>query len=247
MNRDGLLVFLTDLIFFGFPNGLLVFWKRKSTKGEVKVKLKQYPHPFYLRGGSSDFYTFDQIFKSKEVNIKIHVQSGDYIVDGGANVGLASIFLSQLYPLCTIIAIEPEASNFHQLLRNTKQYSNIVCLQKALWPETAFLQIENPDSEKWGFTVKEGHGSGKIESITIPQLLDTYKIKEIALLKVDIEGAELELFSNAEAWLPKVKNIAIELHDNSRVGCSKSFFTAIIKGDFSINVKGEKIIASRNS
>mgnify|MGYP000361339186 CR=1 FL=1 len=50
------------------------------------------------------------------------------------------------------------------------------------------------------------------------------------LLKIDIEGAEKELFSeNTDYWLGKVNMIIIELHDWMRKDCSKNFYSAIKK------------------
>jgi hypothetical protein len=43
--------------------------------------------------------------------------------------------------------------------------------------------------------------------------------REVDILKIDVEGAELELFSaNVSAWLPYVKLITIETHERFRPG-----------------------------
>jgi hypothetical protein len=47
----------------------------------------------------------------------------------------------------------------------------------------------------------------------------------IDLLKVDIEGAEIEVFG-ACPWITKVRAIAIELHDRIRPGCTSVVKTA---------------------
>ncbi len=68
-------------------------------------------------------------------------------------------------------------------------------------------------------------------------------IKQIDLLKIDIEGAELELFqSNYEQWLPRVKVVVIELHDHLRPGCSSAFNNAINSINHRKAQQGENII-----
>jgi hypothetical protein len=44
-------------------------------------------------------------------------------------------------------------------------------------------------------------------------------IETVDILKVDIEGAERDVFSTCD-WMDKVKLLAIELHDRVRPGCS---------------------------
>jgi hypothetical protein len=52
----------------------------------------------------------------------------------------------------------------------------------------------------------------------------------VDLLKIDIEGGERELFSkNAEAWLPAIKNIAIEFHGDD---CEEAFSRAMKEYDY---------------
>ena len=41
----------------------------------------------------------------------------------------------------------------------------------------------------------------------------------VDILKIDVEGAEREIFSNCD-WMEKVKLLAIELHDRNWAGCS---------------------------
>jgi hypothetical protein len=51
------------------------------------------------------------------------------------------------------------------------------------------------------------------EGISMPQLLRLANTETIDILKVDIEGAELELFSHhPEEWLPAVRCLTVETH-----------------------------------
>jgi hypothetical protein len=63
-------------------------------------------------------------------------------------------------------------------------------------------------------------------------------------LKVDVEGSEKEIFSTADSWISSVDAICIELHDRFKIGCSRSFFTAV--QDFPIELhRNEDVLVAR--
>ena len=60
---------------------------------------------------------------------------------------------------------------------------------------------------------------------------------EVDLLKIDIEGAEREIFSaDVSNWLPRVRNLCIELHGQA---CRVAFFDALAGYDFVHAQSGE--------
>lgn len=65
-------------------------------------------------------------------------------------------------------------------------------------------------SEQWGLKQKVS-----VEGITLDEFLNRVAIKDkIDLLKVDIEGAEIQLLSSAsDTTLASIKQIAVEFHD----------------------------------
>lgn len=245
MNRDKILTFVTDMVHFGFPNGLHINRIRKKSNGEVDLHLKQLPHPVFLRCGTSDLETFDQTFKAKEFNFgNLLPSSPRTIIDAGANIGMSSIYFANQFPTAQIIAIEPQTDNYMQLVKNTKPYPKIKPIQCAVWPSKTTLQINNTNQGNWGFTVSESN-SGLVEALPIPDILSKFSIEEVDLLKIDIEGAEFELFSSNEnlSWIQHVDTIAIELHDNLRSGSSKPFIQALLANNYNMHIKGEKIVA----
>jgi hypothetical protein len=48
----------------------------------------------------------------------------------------------------------------------------------------------------------------------------------IDVLKMDIEGAEKEVFQDASKWVEKVGILVVELHEHLRSGCNRSFYNA---------------------
>ena len=86
--------------------------------------------------------------------------------------------------------------------------------------------------------LKEGEGS--IPGFTIDQLSEG---KPILIVKVDIEGAETELFRSNTDWMDRIDLIAIELHDwlfpNS--GTSQFFMKAVAGRPHQITMRGENL------
>ncbi len=203
-------------------------------------------HHIHLRKNTTDIPTFEQVFITQEYDIPFNDPS--IIIDGGANVGLASAYFASHFPEARVYAIEPEPSNFEMLKKNTYLYDNITPIQAALWYKNDELEIVDQGFGAWAFAVAEqSHQSvGKTTAISIPHLMEAYNLSSIDVLKIDIEGAEKELFSEGfETWLPHVKTLLIELHDQYKVGCSKQFFDTMRQYDFSFHAT-EDILCLRN-
>ncbi len=164
------------------------------------------------------------------------------IVDAGSNVGFSALFFAQKFPQAKIYCIEPDPDNYSQLLKNTTNYENIRTHQAALWPIDEMLNLNNNHQESASIRVEKTN-SANVEGISIPKLMQQYQIDKIDILKIDIEGAEKELFSNRPAdWLSKVDIILIELHDMYIDGTSKAFFHAIHDRLDKMYIQGENII-----
>jgi FkbM family methyltransferase len=215
----------------------------------LELSIPQAKHKIYLRGGTSDIRVFDEVFFTEDYYFNYAVKPR-IIVDCGANVGLTAVYLSNFFPEARIISIEPDFENFALLQKNTEAYNNVECLQKGVWNKEALLEITNRSTNiSSGFTVEEvaQRSNESIEAITIPAILKRYSIDTIDVLKIDIEGAEKELFSlGTECWLPRVKHLVIETHDNVKRGTTKSVFTALSNYDYSMLIRGQNLFIRFN-
>jgi hypothetical protein len=66
----------------------------------------------------------------------------------------------------------------------------------------------------------------------LPTLRRETGVETVDILKIDVEGAEREIFSTCN-WMDKVKLLAIELHDRDWPGCSDA-----VTGDFEKSERG---------
>jgi FkbM family methyltransferase len=158
-------------------------------------------------------------------------RSPQVIIDAGANIGLASIYFATRFPEARIIAIEPEEGNLEVLRLNTREYPNVTVFPGALWGRDEQLHVVDNSYGNWGFmTSSVGDPHSKAASIahetcgiTVPSLLKKYGIQRVDIFKIDIEGAEKELFEDCAAWIEQVDALIVELHDRMKPGCAASF------------------------
>ena len=213
---------------------------------EIQIHLLPSSRELVLRCASSDIMCMEKVFIKKEYETPFPMDPL-IIVDAGANIGMATLYFAQTYPKATIIAIEPEHSNFKILERNCAGLPNLILVEGALWSECRTLVIQDLRAEKWAFSVAESVkepsvDSQQVKSVTVPGILRDYGIERIDILKLDIEGAERELFrTGAESWLGSVRQIVIELHDRYQSGCARTFYAAVGRMPFVQEVRGENI------
>lgn len=85
-----------------------------------------------------------------------------------------------------------------------------------------------------------------LKAITIDDILKKSGHDQIDILKLDVEGAEKEIFSNSyEYWLPRVKVLILEIHDWIKKGCGDSFYSAIKKYNFKESRSEENVVLIR--
>lgn len=206
-------------------------------------------HPIYLRKNTSDIPTFQSIFTYKEYEVDLNFVPWS-IIDAGANVGLAAIYFANKYAKSRIVSIEPEKTNFGVLERNTKDYKNILPIKKALSSQSNnIINIVDNGLGNWGFITETKEMSrGKnvtdfAETITIEDIMKQHDMEYIDILKIDIEGAEKDVFeTNYQYWLPKTRCLMVELHDRLTPGSSKVVFKAVSEYDFSYVQSGENLV-----
>lgn len=234
---------------FGLSSGVKLFLA-KHLKRYRPVQVPGLSAPVMLRPGQSDWATFSQIFIEREYAIRFPF-SPQYIIDGGANIGLFTALMKNKHPLSEVICVEPDEDNFAILQKNVQAYDNVHCEHAGLWPQAGKLHIyDKYRMGKWGMVVEEDAVHGKIIATSIPDLMERYNWPYIDVLKLDIETSEKVLFSrNYEEWLPKVRMLIVELHDFAEPGCAQAFFTAInnMLPNYSYWCKGENTIIINNS
>ncbi|MGC4044600.1 MAG: FkbM family methyltransferase [Armatimonas sp.] len=181
-----------------------------------------------IHGGPTDIATLGEVFEEEVYkDVLQYVKAPANIIDLGANIGLASVYFLTQSEGSRTLSIEPSSTNFALLEENTKlfaQAGRANVIQGAAWGKKCDLAISQPDAFANAFSMREATAADSRKSIIaglrIIDIIEHSKFPTVDLLKIDIEGAETEVFNDDITWLNQVKCIAIEFHDNSRADCN---------------------------
>ena len=209
----------------------------------VTLDIKGLSGKLRFRHGTSDKEVIEQVFLTDEFSWLPRVDGVATIVDCGANIGATAFLLLNAFPDARLVAIEPDAGNYDVLRKNLEQFGErAIALNAAVWSRDTTLRLvrgEFLDGREWTYQAKE-HPDTSIEAVpakSLPTILGELGAESIDLLKVDIEGGELDLFSRGpQSWLPRVRNVSVELHGEE---CAHAFFTAMSDYDFELIRRGE--------
>ena len=168
------------------------------------------------------------------------------IIDAGANIGGAAVFFQQIIPNSKLICIEPDPANCRLCLKNIEGF-NALLLEKAISSVSGEVLLYDPGQGDWGFRTGAPADEREgliIQSINIEKILELYAGgAEYLIVKIDIEGAESDLFLTNCEWMDIFPCVIIELHDwmLPGEGTSLNFFKQIASRKFDYIQRGENI------
>jgi FkbM family methyltransferase len=203
-----------------------------------------------IRANSSDALVYEQIIGKQEYRAVLSLIADNgyqpkWMIDCGANIGISSLYFRNRFPRCGIICVEADRRNYEQLHYNLQEQNHVQCYHRAVWSENNhLLSIDESfrDGLEWGRRVQEdstSESSDQVSSVTIRDLIDIHEIDAVDFLRIDIEGAEQEIFHRGDpsSFLEKTRFLAIEIHDE--VADRESIHNKMISSGFVIFRTGE--------
>jgi FkbM family methyltransferase len=146
-------------------------------------------------------------------NDVLHLNNDEFFIDGGAFTGDSTL---EFITACErnnfhhnkIICFEPDPKIFDQLKKNTAQYDNIVLMPFGLWSSSSTLKFAGTDVLRAGSTrilTEEDTSdmSSGITEIRTSSIDEEFSEEAVTIIKMDIEGAELEALRGAEKTIKK--------------------------------------------
>jgi hypothetical protein len=128
------------------------------------------------------------------------------------------------------------------LRRNLANVPGAIVIEAAIWNAATRVRIVDETVEAWAFRVEEcNQASSGIATVTIARALERVADGVLFIVKVDIEGAESNLFADNVGWLDELPLLIIELHDWLLPwrGTSRNFLRAMMRFDNDLVQKGE--------
>jgi len=159
----------------------------------------------------STFYNEFWVYKDYEWWYK--VQPGDVVVDLGACIGMMSAD-SLDKGASKVYMVEGNRHLLKTAIKNVSEY-----MMNEPDPKVYPINAIIGSSEGVYITVEDETTEDEIDKMSFKELIDTYDIDKIDFLKVDIEGAEYDVFTeeNLEYMMNNVKHIAIEIHTHGNL------------------------------
>jgi len=172
-------------------------------------------------------------------------KADDVIIDIGANIGIFTLQAARINPDCRIAAFEPFPENFACLSQNISSFKlkNTIAYQYAignsyredLLVEMGTRSLDHKLLEKTD-KIPILSNCSSVNTIPLAAIFDMMNTQEIALLKIDIEGAEKEVFASTPGeFLKRVNLMVIEYHDNLSPG-TLALITEKLKSTHHLNI-----------
>jgi FkbM family methyltransferase len=215
---------------------MLINCKNKKIKLSQSKKVREH----FDNSNSYAFTVLDQINNDKIYDSFFYGMDYGIVLDIGANIGLFSLYAGAKTGL-TVYALEPTPSHFELLKILTKPYKNIKCFDFAVsdkTQETTFYL--NSKNTTMNSLVNSSGDSIKVNAMTIPDFIDGYDIDYVDLIKIDIEGSEMQALTLDV--LSKLRNRVgqwfVEVHETSNAGIEENRQELLKRfGDAGITVK----------
>ena len=194
----------------------------------LRIKVPKYNYMFFCRANNEDII----ITKGHEKEILPHFKPnyGDFVIDVGSHIGHYTLIAAKrVGPKGKVIAIEADPKNFEILNKNielNKLKDNVVTMNYAASSKEEKIKLFTPEKEA-GQTIFNTIISNRVtpnekfievNANTLDNLLNEngISVKDVKWLKIDVEGAELEVLKGAHNILSKSKDISllIEIHSS---------------------------------
>lgn len=142
-------------------------------------------------------------------------QSGDTVIDVGAGIGEEAVVFSHLVGARgRVISIEAHPGTFACLQETIRRshLSNVTALNLALGERDGIATISN-SAEHLKNSIVAGEGATEVPMRSLDSLARELGIGLVALLKMNIEGAERFAVPGMRESSPKVAHLCISCHD----------------------------------
>ena len=177
---------------------------------------------FFWRGNIENYYLGHQmaeIYKDKLYHPYFpNDRGGSVCLEIGAHIGIATYLFSHHFD--KVYAIEPSLEHFDllQMMVRSNDLKNVTPIKAAVWIENKQMPFfHNKNKTMFSLHMAVNDGSSKeemVDGMTFDKIFNDYKIDHVNLMKLDVEGSEVELLSSTgfKQVSEKIDTIVLEVH-----------------------------------
>jgi FkbM family methyltransferase len=158
----------------------------------------------------TDNIVIDEVFNQNVYELTGgHFDKDGVTVDLGANIGAFSIYAAEHGT--KVISVEPEPNNLKALKRNIKINDMSSLITVAPYAISDYIGSAKINNDGGDSTILYNTDGFVIDVITLDKLFDLYQVEEVNVLKIDIEGSEVQaVLGSSKETMSKCKYVAIE-------------------------------------
>jgi FkbM family methyltransferase len=229
----------------------------KASDGSTRV--------FRHRDNAADRGVVEQMFDAKDYSVGrlrrgpelialyeawVSSERRPWILDAGANIGASAVYFHLAFPRAHIVAVEPARNNF-ELVRLNISGLDVDARCAAIGARAGETVLTDPGEGEWGYrTVDQGTGE-RVPRLAVAELVREKRQAGFTpfIAKIDIEGAEEELFSADTGWVDEFPLLIVELHDwlLPKSASSRNFLRCMAERDRDFVYLGENVFSIANS
>lgn len=162
---------------------------------------------------------FVEIFQDNVYEKVWQPQSGDTVIDIGAYVGMFTVKASEMVgDTGEIIAIEPCPESFRILKENCARCRNVRLIKVAIMNRMGIDKLYYSRSGAANSLVTQWGKYVEVETMTLDQLVKRLKLSRVDFIKIDAEGAGLEILQGATETLEKGTRLVIAAYHDAKDG-----------------------------
>ena len=176
--------------------------------------------------GASDGrnHDYNQAFTSEKFYSLLVGTDSPLIIDIGAHVGETIRYFKNIFPKSEILSFEPDVVNFEKLKQVAGEFG-VECFNFALGSESgektfykqehshlgSLKEIDIHSKDSLGYAERAKNEERVVKCLTLDTFILNKDIKKIDLLKIDVQGFELDVLKGAKKALEISSAVSVEI------------------------------------